>query len=153
MEGYRLIDVDISVYVTGKGFGIVSIDQQHTSLIHKFINGECLLRCDINAGCLIHIHKHPTVTCGENLLKCGNSCSHYNYYNPIYIVKTSLQVFPGRPVYFTLPQGLGCPPNSLPRLRETPYDARGLPCSYQRSVDISSTQKGRVSPNSLYPSD
>ena len=34
--------------------------------------------------------------CRENLLRCGNSCSHYNYYNPIYIVKTSLQVFPGR---------------------------------------------------------
>ena len=110
-------------------------------------------------------------TCGVNPLRCGKSCSHYNYYNPIYIVKTSLQVFPGRlspgrvfshypgrffpgrPVYCALPQGLGSPPNSLPRLRETPYDTRGLPCSYQRSVDIPSTQKGRVSANSLYPSD
>ena len=116
-------------------------------------------------------------TCGENLLRCGNSCSHYNYYNPIYIVKTSIQVFPGRlsrgrvfahyPGRFfpgnsspgdqlstaPSPRDSEVPLNSLPRLRETPYDTRGLPCSYQRSVDISGTQKGRVSPNSLYPSD
>ena len=114
-------------------------------------------------------------TCGENLLRCGNSCSHFYYYNPIHMVNTSIQVFPGRlspsessrttpvdssrgesshttlvdysselfpgrPVYCTLHQGLGSPPNSLPRLRETPYDTRGLPCSYH--VDISPIQKG-----------
>ena len=58
-----------------------------------FIHGECLLRCDINAGCL-YINTQR-FTCGENPLICCNYCSHYNYYNPIHIAKTSLQVFPG----------------------------------------------------------
>ena len=32
----------------------------------------------------------------------------------------------------TPPQGLGSPPIKLPRLRETPYDSPGLPCSMIR---------------------
>ena len=48
-------------FVTSKGFGIISTNEQHTSLIHRFIGGECLLRFDINANVLI------THTCTPNV--------------------------------------------------------------------------------------
>ena len=43
------------------------------------------------------------------------------------------------------PQGLGSPPNSLLRLRETPYTT-SLPCSMAKRYGFSVTTKGRVSP-------
>ena len=132
----------------------------NTRLIHRFINGECLLRCDINADCLIHIHTHPAVymrreppemrqflltllmiTIQYTLLK------HHFKSSPVDSSSGTLS----RETYSLVPSpgtriaspGLGKPPTTL----------MVFPVPIQRSVDISSTQKGRVSPNSLYPSD
>ena len=62
----------------------------------------------------------------------GGSSAHYP--GRFFLRELSAQLprslFPRRPVSSTLPQGLGSPPNCLPRLRETPYDTRGLPCFY-----------------------
>ena len=115
-------------------------------------------------------------TCGENLLRCGKSCSHYNYYNPIYIVKTSLQVFPGRlsprRVFAHYP-GIFFPGNSSPGELSTAPSPRDSEVPRIASPDFGKPpttlvvfpapingpltspipRKGGYPPNSLYLSD
>ena len=137
--------------------------------------------------------------CRENLQRCGNYCSHYNYYNIQYtmlnhhFLSSPGRLPPGENIQYTmwnhhylsspgdfprvsLPRttpvdsSLGTLPretrqsNPLPRDSEVPRIASlgfrippttlaVFPASSQWSVVIYITQKGRVSPNSLYPSD
>ena len=93
------------------------------------------------------MRSHQTVTCGEHLLRCGIDTSTYIvfiiiiYYSTNNLSRTTAQLR-----IRTTVQGLGSPPNSLLRLRETPYTTLLVfPALYPRH-DFSVTQKGRVSP-------
>ena len=137
---------------------------------------------DINADCLIHIHKHPAVymrreppemrqflftlliiTIQYILLKHHFKSSpgdfptgKSSHTTPVDSSSGTLprELFPGR-ILSTSPSSRDSevPRIASPGFGKPPTTLVVFPVPIQRSVDISSTQKGRVSPNSLYPSD
>ena len=120
------------------------------------ITTEHLLRCGIytSTDIFTSLYDHTKrFTCGEHLLRCGIDTSTYIVFIIIicilYYSTNSLSLTIAHPRNRTtaqFPQGLGSPPNSLLRLRETPYTTLLVfPALYPRH-DFSVTQKGRVSP-------
>ena len=83
------------------------------------------MRCGIDTS-NIYVNHYTThqavITCGEHLLRCGIDTS--NTYFTLQSIHYSTIDSPKQPrIRATTqhPQGLGSPPNSLVRLRETPY--------------------------------
>ena len=146
-----------------RGFGLLTQNTiTFNNRVHHFPSlGEHLLRCGIGTS-NIYVITSPNnhtkrFTCGEHLLS-GIDSSIYIVIIIIHTLQSNnlsrtaahrcncASTQPCNRATAHHPQGLGSPPSSLHRLRETPYTTSSLPCSVATRYGFSVTQNGRVSP-------